>query len=449
MRKVHEFWERSGDLYSMRNTRISAKWFCFLILSIGFAVQSFTDLVRASDLSPQCCDDLEARISELEATAARTGRQNLTVQIYGQVNKALIIWDDGFSSDGYVVDNDASSSRLGLIGETKLKADWYAGYRFEFEFNDSPSDKVFQGSSGDGTDAPDMLIRQSYWYIDSADFGRFSLGQQSSATDDITLINLGASMSNAALHYNSNFSLRLNLLFGLTTDLTWDNSANSIDSLRGDFARYDSPALYGFVFSAAAGEDDIWDVALRYHKDWNSVRFAAGVGYLNANELDFEDLRGSASAIHKPTGLFLSAAGGSRNNDASSFDGSSNAHFYFAQLGLKRRITSYGDTSFYGEFGAYNDYAAGSTLNADIFEPGEFTPWGRITESEVSHWGVGIEQAIESSGLLLYGQFHRYGGDIIGNPCIDFTSCQTLSDDTQSLPVEPWSAVVLGARMQF
>ena len=50
-----------------------------------------------------------------------------------------------------------------------------------------------------------------YGYIDDRKLGRLTLGQQSPATDDITLLNLGSEMNNAALHYNNRFGVWLNL----------------------------------------------------------------------------------------------------------------------------------------------------------------------------------------------------------------------------------------------
>ena len=51
--------------------------------------------VKAADLGGGCCADLEERVAELEATTARKGNRVVSLQIYGQVNKGLLIWDDG------------------------------------------------------------------------------------------------------------------------------------------------------------------------------------------------------------------------------------------------------------------------------------------------------------------------------------------------------------------
>jgi hypothetical protein len=421
---------------------------CALAIAAAFvmAASLFVPPAFAADLGGSCCADLEERVAELEATTLRKGNRNVSLQVYGQVNRALLIWDDGFARDGYVVDNDTSSTRLGFIGEAVIKPGWTTGYRVEIEFKDAASDEVSNGND-EGKSADEIRIRHSYWYIENEKLGRVSVGQQSPATDDITIINLGAKMSDAALHYNNNFGLRLNLAFGLTTDLTWAHFAHSVDTLRGDFVRYDSPSIFGFVLSTAVGENDVWDVALRYSGEWNSIRLAAGVGYMDADEYQFNDVRGSASMMHVPTGLYLSVAGGIRDDESAVVDTGKTARFYFAQLGIKRQILPYGATTFYGELGRYSDYTVGHFLQADLLSDGGYANWGRVTDSEVRRWGVGVEQSFDSAATVLYAQYHHYEADIAG-----VTMPTTEGGDfgpVQSLPVEPWDAVVLGARVQF
>ena len=51
-----------------------------LFMSAGFA----------ADLGGSCCADLEERVAELEATSVRKGNRNVSLQVYGQVNRALL-----------------------------------------------------------------------------------------------------------------------------------------------------------------------------------------------------------------------------------------------------------------------------------------------------------------------------------------------------------------------
>src|SRR3977135_3546912 len=71
---------------------------------------------RAADLGGDCCADLEERVAELEATNARNGNTKVSATLYGQVNKAILFWDDGHERGSYTVDNNYESSRFGVKG---------------------------------------------------------------------------------------------------------------------------------------------------------------------------------------------------------------------------------------------------------------------------------------------------------------------------------------------
>lgn len=49
--------------------------------------------------------DLDERLAELETTAARSASRPLQLNLYGQVNRAVLLWDDGFASGTYGVDD--------------------------------------------------------------------------------------------------------------------------------------------------------------------------------------------------------------------------------------------------------------------------------------------------------------------------------------------------------
>jgi hypothetical protein len=67
------------------------------------------DSAKAADLG-DCCADLEERVADLEATTARKGNKKVSVTLYGQVNRAVLFWDDGAEKNVYVVDNNYESS---------------------------------------------------------------------------------------------------------------------------------------------------------------------------------------------------------------------------------------------------------------------------------------------------------------------------------------------------
>jgi hypothetical protein len=159
--------------------------------------------------------------------------------------------------------------------------------------------------------------------VEDKKLGRLTFGQQSPATDDITIISLGAKMSDAALHYNTAF-----------------------------------------------------DVALRYSDGPEWLRLAAGIGFMDHQELGIRDVRGSFSAFHTPTGLFATVAGGWRQDYGVTIDADRHGYFYFAQLGLTQRFLSLGKTTIYGEFGHYNDFARSTGRRAiSRRRPGRRSCW--------------------------------------------------------------------------
>lgn len=65
---------------------------------------------KAADLGGDCCADLEERVAELEATTARKGNRRVSLIVSGQVNRAVMFWDDGLDAGIYSVDNAVSRS---------------------------------------------------------------------------------------------------------------------------------------------------------------------------------------------------------------------------------------------------------------------------------------------------------------------------------------------------
>jgi hypothetical protein len=406
-----------------------------------------------NDAATPCCAALDQLLSGL--TVAPTGGENSghTLRLYGQLNRAVMYWDDGRKSRTYAVDNETSSSRLGLVGTHRFVGELSAGYRIEIDSRVTSSSEVSSGDPwGDLSDGA-IRLRQANWYVEGSKLGRLAFGQQSPATDDITLINLGSEMNDAAVHYNNQFGIWLNLERGLISDLKWGQIAHNVDSLRGLFVRYDTPMIGGVILSAAWGEEDVWDVAARYQTKWSSLRFAAGIGYMDDPGRHFRDLRGSASLIHDPTGLYVSVAGGLRDDDISILTASGQAHFHYAQLGISKQWLPYGKTTLYADYGLYKNFNVGHLLQADLFNPGELTIWGTLAETEVRRWGLGAEQSFDDRGLLVYSQAHHYRAQVIGFPCDNFPATpQTCRGDPNNLallPTKPWFGFVAGARIRF
>jgi hypothetical protein len=87
--------------------------------------------LNAADLGGNCCADLEERIATLEATVAKKGTRKVSLQIYGEVNKAFVWLNDGSSTEQRVIDNSVQGSRFGFRGEGVIRPDFKAGFVIE------------------------------------------------------------------------------------------------------------------------------------------------------------------------------------------------------------------------------------------------------------------------------------------------------------------------------
>src|SRR5690349_1672646 len=124
--------------------------------------------VRAADLGDDCCSDLEERVAELEATTVRKGNKKVSVTLYGQINRAVLFWDDHVESNTYAVDNNYESSRFGLKGSAKIAGDWSAGYRLEVEPTEANSARLNQFNDNNQMDAAGALnVRHSFLYLNN------------------------------------------------------------------------------------------------------------------------------------------------------------------------------------------------------------------------------------------------------------------------------------------
>ncbi|WP_127077733.1 porin [Rhodomicrobium lacus] len=421
-----------------------------------------TTSAKAADLG---ADDLEARVAELEATTARKGNRKVSLTISGQVNKAILAWDDGKDSDAYIVDNTQSSSRISLKGSGTISSDLKAGFYQEFEYRDAASGTVaYDNSAGKNWDTDGFRTRQNNAWIESKTFGRVTVGLQNVATKDIVYVNLAPTIgSDSDNNYFAGFKATDgNSRSNLNTSVFW----NSLDSSRVEAVRYDTPSLYGFIVSASFAGNDFYDVALRYQKEFNSIRVAAGIGYAwsglnsdsSSNRISYgvsidtttpansqvlasstgkssklEVVSGSISAQHVPTGLYASFAAGSREITNPNFGAAitNEASYFYIQAGISKRFLDYGATTVYGEYGQYDDFAAGATFKADNTGSGV-----RIGSSTAERYGAGVIQAFDAAALDVYAIYQH----------IDLEAKDTAGVD---LKLNSTDAVISGLRLKF
>ncbi len=413
-----------------------------LIAIAAAAAAVFSTSASAADLGGDCCADLEERIAELEATTARKGNRKVSLTVSGQVNELVYWWDDGVEDNVYVGTSGFSSSRFRFKGDAKINDDWSAGYYMEIEVVSAQ----VSGTTADNDDATVAVqLRHSNWFLKSKRLGTLTVGQQSHATDDIVLYSLaGISVSAAA---NLNVAPGAALTFR-GSSLEVNDIFAFLDSDRANLVRYDSPAIAGFTLSASWGEDDMWDVALRYAGEFNGIKVAGGIGYhverdsngdagynlptelYGASLPDFEEVRGSISVMHVPTGLFADFAAVHRDIDSPIFD-----EFFYWRLaaGIQRKWFPIGKTALFGEYAEVTNSASGG------FDTG-LTGGFLYNNVDGTSYGIGVVQLVDAAAMELYAGWRRFEADI------------TESDGqgtTLAVPTQDIDTIYTGARIQF
>ncbi|MDZ4842906.1 MAG: porin [Hyphomicrobium aestuarii] len=384
-----------------------------LIAVAGFAAAGGAN---AADLGGNCCTDLEERIAELEATTARKGNRKVSLTISGQVHTGVLFFDDGVESNAYVTDNDNSSSRFRFVGSAKIDSNWSAGYLLEIEVDDAATNRVTAALDEVNNG---LVIRQSNWYLDNKQLGRITVGQASTATDDIILADTAGASPAAFADQLVGNSINFRSAAGALTTLSVNTvSAGSFDTARGNVVRYDTPTMAGFRATAAWGEDDFWDVALWYAGKLGDFKIVGGIGYFENNDafalgvagantvlLDSErvtELKGSISIMHEPTGLFGSFAYVDRDIElTTSLKAARRAilangmEYYYFNGGISvPKLLPVGKTVFYGEYGEGNGVS-----RIDQFGGVD------VVDADLTVYGLGVVQHVPAAEMEIYASY--------------------------------------------
>jgi predicted porin len=422
----------------------------FAFCSVVAMMVGTAGLARADGVprGGSCCADLEERIAELEATTARKGNRKVSLTISGQVTTALMAWDDGRTSDVYIVDPPVAGGTLfNLNGSAKISPSLSAGFHIQVGLDKGARSHQVTASDDDGGQAGDtsMVMTLANWYLDHKSLGRVTVGRINTATAGITGIDLGGTgaIANPNLGYwNRSFVANLG---GNPTVVTWGdllggNTVNGSTLSRANAISYTSPTLGGFSVSAAYGEDNVWDVALRYAGEFSGFRLAAGIGYINNSaglgEVTKDNpgvvgpepsqVKGSVSLLHVATGLYVNYAYVNQDNDNQIGPFTRDTTMHYVQGGIAKNWTGLGNTVLYGEYARIEDGL------------GHFaSPFPTTSDAEV--WGLGVVQHIDAAAMELFLSYRRYTSDATNG----------LFGVGPTVSLDDMDVVMSGARIRF
>lgn len=450
------------------------------LLLTASALALTTASAQAADLGGDCCADLEERIAELEATTARKGNRKVSLEISGQVNEALMFWDDGTESDAYIVTNDNSRSRFRFKGKAKIDADTEAGYLLEIGVRGANSKRASQIDPDGNDTAADvgLDLRHSAWYLKNKKVGAVWVGKTSTAAEDITEANLSQTGSFAKFSdvEDSGLGMRLRSNGSAISGLSWrrllkDTGDQAGEGDRQMIVRYDTPEFYGFTGVAAWGQDDYWDVGIKYAGEVGDFKLAARIAYgettddspsvgsqcvsvgVAANDADegCNHLGGSISVMHEPTGLYANFAAGRfedeeiLNNNARlrAANADEVSTFWAVEAGIERKWLPLGKTTVFGQ---YYKNEGGANDRRDLAANDPINPFGAtsadLMSSEVEVFGLGVAQGLDAAAMTLYLSYRHIEGDLTVARTTGATTQQTIDLDDLDI-------VMTGAIIKF
>jgi hypothetical protein len=337
------------------------------------------------------------------------------VEIYGQLNPAIISVDDGEQTETNLLDNDLSRSRIGLRLMQPFGANTF-GFRFEAGLGFPNSTEVNQlGSDYSGWTRAD-LRHVDFWL--EGGWGKLSAGQGSMLADgaaETDLSYVGTALYSFKVDSNAGFLIRdtVGALSGPVLADAFDN----LDGSRRGRIRYDTPDFNGFSAGLAWGQNvlsssdeaDYYDIGVFYGQEFGPTNFAASLAYQVREDDGDErsDVIGSASVL-LDNGISFTVAGGTRDNDAA---GASDPSYYYAKIGYENEWLPWGKTG----------------LGVHYYEGEDFN----VNGSSSKGWGVGAVQKVENFNTDIYLTYQEY----------DYEDAAASYQD-----VSTW---VLGARWKF
>jgi len=348
-----------------------------MIMMIGFLLGSASIVLAADEMAikelkklieiqQQQIDALKERIDKIsktemtpEATSTgvvKSGNKTASVQLYGQVNRGVLVADDGNKTNVYHVDNDNSSTRFGLRGNAEVSDDLAIGTKIEVQFESNSTADVNQNNKRNAT-TDNFTQRHLDFWIDSKIMGRLSIGQGSTASDGTSEVDLSGT---DLIGYSSVSDMAGGILFydNTTQGLSGTNIGNAFSNMDGmsrdDRVRYDTPDFSGFYASTSFIADDAIDVALRYSSKFPGFKLAGALAYAwpeDARDFDGQ-VNGSISMLLN-SGFSATFAAGGRDYDTTRND----SNFYYGKLGYQWKPFSVGTTAISIDYGSFNDIA--------------------------------------------------------------------------------------------
>jgi hypothetical protein len=291
-----------------------------------------------------------------------------TVQLYGQVSRALLFADDGTQSKWFHVDNEASGTRLGATGTGQAMTGLRYGFRIEFDFQSNESQRVNFSGTGPISNFPahdedvgGFAERHADAWVEGG-WGRVNIGQGDGAANGATESDLsGTGMANGIGVADLGGGFFYRNAAGALTTTNVNASINQQDfESRYDRLMYVTPTFGGFRAQASWGQNgnaDIKEISAWYGAKMGGLgELAAAVGWSEQGGVGGarpdETIGGSISWLHG-SGFNLTYSYSNRDLPTALTGAARDSTFNYIKAGFKR-----------GQHAIAVDYAMGDDFAA-------------------------------------------------------------------------------------
>ncbi|MCY4396192.1 MAG: hypothetical protein OXC10_13765 [Rhodospirillaceae bacterium] len=285
----------------------------------------------------------------------QSGNSRVKVMIYGQVNKAVRITSTGGESSVQTVDNDGSSSRIGIRAVGKANANLTIGGWHELEWQENRRSATSQDNAGN------VRVRSRHvdLWLDHKNFGQVWMGHGSIAGDAAGLFSVTGTghVFGSGTHYAADGVSAAKSDAGIASGKSRGTKSFAFFGARENRIMYVTPSLMGGRLRVSYGENKSYSVGLRYFgappgvKSFSSA-FAAGYRY------DPNEATGAARTAFAVSGGVkhssgFNVSGGyessrTKGSDAKPYD-------WFAEGGWTGKVSDMGATSLGVGYGASSD----------------------------------------------------------------------------------------------
>ena len=338
-------------------------------------------------------------------------KDKVKVSLYGQVNRAVSMYNDGNSSYTDHVDNDNSGTRFGFKAKVKASDSMTAGANMEYEYQSNPSNKIIQ-TSANATGGGALARRKLEVYLKSG-MGTITFGHGKTASDGTSEVDLsgttvagfsGIDAWGADINF---YNETTDALSGIKVDGVMSNQDGNS---RKDRLRYDTPKFGGFQISASTFEENTtetgstvpakhggaYDLALRYSgKMGDAVKLAGAVAYTKHAGTDAADaddtlINGSLSVLVSGFSVTVQHGTGDKQNVTTGKADSESS--LYGKVGYQGKFFSPGKTALAIDYGKYSEFSG-------------------IKDDEAASYAIYGVQKIDSLGTEIYTGYRIYSLD--------------------------------------